>query len=118
MEPRLRIELRSLGYDASIIAIILARHGASVENRTRYSSVPQSRLHQKPRLVLEPLRGIEPRLTEYKTVVLPLDYSGLVAVPRNRTEFIGTYEAPEIRLPPACFDLVATVGFEPTCEGL
>lgn len=28
---------------------------------------------------LEPLRGIEPRLTDYKTVVLPLDDSGMEA---------------------------------------
>ena len=26
---------------------------------------------------MEPLRGIEPRLTDYKTVVLPLDHSGV-----------------------------------------
>jgi hypothetical protein len=31
----------------------------------------------KPANALEPLRGIEPRPSEYKTEALPLDYSGI-----------------------------------------
>lgn len=53
MEPKVRIELTATFLPRRQSTIDLQRH------------------------VLEPLRGIEPRLTDYKTVVLPLDDSGL-----------------------------------------
>ena len=81
MEPRLRFELRLYRYDGHVLAtntIPALEPQARIELAATFLPRRQSTIDLQ-RLDLEPLTGVEPVLSDYKTLVLPLDDSGLVA---------------------------------------